>query len=52
MNRIDTSSTNVDSVDVGNAPIVYNCPAVQTGGGQLSRNWFLLPGTYQEITGR
>jgi Tfp pilus assembly protein PilX len=51
-NRIDTSSTNVDSTDVGNAPIIYNCPATRTGGGQLSQNWFIMPGTYQEISGR
>lgn len=52
MNRVDTSSTNVDSVDAGNAPIIYNCPATRTGGGQVSQNWFIMPGTYQEISGR
>ena len=43
---------NVDSVDAGNAPIIYNCPATRTGGGQVSQNWFIMPGTYQEISGR
>ena len=51
-NRVDTSSTNVgDEGDVGNAPIAYDCPAVRNGGGTLSQNWFVMPGTYQETSG-
>jgi hypothetical protein len=50
-NRVDTSSTNIDSQDIGNAPISYNCPYVQSGGGSLSQNWFVKPGTYQEVSG-
>src|SRR5213083_1618189 len=30
-NRVDTASTNVDTDDVGNAPISYNCPSVRNG---------------------
>jgi hypothetical protein len=51
-NRKDSSSTNVDATDVGNAPISYNCPAVRNGGGTLSQNWFVMPGTYRETSGR
>src|SRR5437016_12779466 len=52
-NRVDTSSTNVgDEEDVGNAPISYDCPAVRNGGGTLSQNWFVMPGTYRETSGR
>ena len=32
-NRIDSQSTNVDTEDVGNAPISYNCRRVRDGGG-------------------
>lgn len=52
-NRVDTSSTNVgDEGDIGNAPISYNCPAVRNGGGTLSQNWFVVPGSYKETSGR
>ncbi len=51
-NRRDTASTTLDSEDIGNAPISYNCPAVRDGGGQLSQNWFLKPGTYREVSGQ
>jgi len=50
-NRVDTSSTNVDTDDIGNAPITYNCPAVQNGGGFVPPNWFIKPGTYTEVAG-
>ena len=51
-NRVDTSSTNVgDSTAIGNAPISYDCPAVRNGGGTLSQNWFVMPGTYREVSG-
>jgi hypothetical protein len=50
-NRVDTSSTNVDTDDVGNAPITYNCPVVQNGGGAVPVNWFLKPGTFREVAG-
>jgi hypothetical protein len=50
-NRVDTSSTNIDSQDIGNAPLSYNCPDVQSGAGTLSQNWFEMPGTYQEVSG-
>jgi hypothetical protein len=50
-NRVDTASTNVDTDDIGNAPITYNCPAVQSGGGFVPPNWFLKKGTYREVSG-
>jgi hypothetical protein len=50
-NRVDTSSTNVDTDDIGNAPITYNCPAVQNGGGFIPPNWFIKSGSYQEVSG-
>lgn len=51
-NRVTTTSTNIDSQDVGNAPISYNCPAVRDGGGQMSQNWFIMPGTFREVSGQ
>ena len=50
-NRIDTQSTNVDTEDVGNTPITYNCEAVRDGGDTIPQNWFVKPGTYREISG-
>ena len=50
-NRVDTSSTNIDTNDIGNAPITYNCPSVRTGGGTIPQNWFVKPGTYTEVSG-
>ncbi len=50
-NRVDTNSTNVDTEDIGNAPITYNCPAVRTGGGTIPQGWFVKPGTYKEVPG-
>jgi hypothetical protein len=49
--RRDSSSTSVDDVVIGNAPISYNCPMVRNGGGQLSQNWLVAPGTYREVSG-
>src|SRR5437899_10873647 len=50
-NRVDTASTNVDTDDVGNAPISYKCPSVRKGGGTGPQNWFVKPGTYREVPG-
>lgn len=50
-NRLDTSSTNIDSDDTGNAPLTYNCPAVRNGGGKIPQGWFVKPGTYREVSG-
>ena len=50
-NRVDTSSTNIDTDDTGNAPVSYNCPAVQSGGGAVPINWFVKPGTFREVAG-
>lgn len=49
--RRDSSSTTVDDLDIGNAPISYDCPMVRNGAGQLSQRWFVAPGTYREISG-
>ena len=49
--RRDSSSTTVDDLDIGNAPISYNCPMVRNGAGQLSQYWRVAPGTYREISG-
>ena len=51
-NRKDTSSTNIDSTDEGNAPISYDCNAVRTGGGSLPQGWTIEAGTYVEQQGR
>ena len=50
-NRVDTLSTNIDTNDIGNAPITYNCPSVRNGGGTIPQNWFVKPGTYREVPG-
>jgi hypothetical protein len=50
-NRIDSQSTNVDTEDVGNAPIPYNCRSVRDGGGFIPQGWFVKPGTYRDVTG-
>jgi hypothetical protein len=52
-NRIDRSQsqTQVDTDDVGNAPVTYNCPAVRSGGGSVPINWFVKPGSYKEVSG-
>ena len=50
-NRIDSQSTNVDTEDVGNAPISYNCRRVRDGGGFIPQGWFVKPGTYRDVDG-
>jgi hypothetical protein len=50
-NLLDASSTSVDTQTIGNNPLTYNCPNVRNGGGTLSQNWFLMPGTYREVSG-
>lgn len=50
-NRKDVSSTNIDAEDTGNAPIRYDCKKVRNGGGAITQNWFVKPGTYQEPSG-
>jgi Tfp pilus assembly protein PilX len=49
-NRRDVSTTNVDSQE-NKAKIRYDCPAIQNGGGAVPRNWWIKPGTFQEIAG-
>ena len=50
-NRVDSQSTNVDTEDVGNAPISYNCRRVRDGGGFIPQGWFVKPGTYRDAPG-
>jgi len=50
-NRVDSQSTNIDTDDTGNAPVTYNCPAVQNGGGAVPINWFVKPGSFREVAG-
>jgi len=50
-NRVDAASTNVDTDDIGNAPITYNCPSVRNGGGTIPQSWFVKSGTYKEVSG-
>ena len=51
-NRRDTSSTNIDSVNIGQAPLTYDCMAVRTGGGVIPQGWTMRPGTFVEQQGR
>jgi len=51
-NRVDTSSTNIDTVDIGQAPLAYDCMAVRTGGGALPQSWTVEAGTYVEQAGK
>ena len=51
-NRVDTSSTNIDTTDIGQAPLAYDCMAVRTGGGALPQGWTLEAGTYVEQQGK
>ena len=48
-NRMDTSATIVDSDDIGNVPLTYNCPAVRSGGGTIPQGWFVKPGTFRDV---
>jgi hypothetical protein len=50
-NRVDSQSTNVDTEDVGNAPISYDCNKVRDGGGVIPQNWFVKPGTFRDLAG-
>jgi len=50
-NRVDSSYTNIDTDDTGNAPVTYDCPAARDGGGTIPQNWFVKPGTYREVSG-
>ena len=45
----DTIATVVDTNTIGNSSITYNCNDSRTGGGVLSPNFMLRPGSYREI---
>ena len=49
-NRVDSSYTNIDTDDVGNAPVTYDCPAAQAPPG-VPQTFFIKPGTYREVSG-
>jgi hypothetical protein len=51
-NRVDAVSSQVDSEDIGNGKLTYDCPAVRDGGGVIPQNWFVKPGTYKEVAGQ
>ncbi|HEU4370836.1 MAG TPA: hypothetical protein VFV05_21655 [Methylomirabilota bacterium] len=51
-NRLDTSSTNIDSGSIGQAPLTYDCGAIRTGGGSIPQGWSMRPGTFVEQAGR
>jgi hypothetical protein len=51
-NRVDTASTNVDTDDIGNAPITYNCNTIKNSvQNAIPVNWFVKPGSYKEVSG-
>lgn len=50
-NRADAVASQVDSEQIGNGKISYNCPNIRDGGGSVNNNWFPKPGTYKEIAG-
>jgi hypothetical protein len=50
-NRVDSQATNVDTEDVGNAPIGYDCKKVRNGGGTIPQGWFVKPGSFREVSG-
>lgn len=45
----DTIATVVDTNTIGNSSIIYNCNDSRTGGGVLSPNFLMRPGSYREI---
>lgn len=51
-NRVDTSSTNIDTDDTGNAPVTYNCNTIKNSvQNVIPVNWFVKPGSYKEVSG-
>ena len=45
----DTVATVVDTNTIGNSSVTYNCSDSRTGGGVLSPNFMLRPGSYKEV---
>jgi Tfp pilus assembly protein PilX len=45
----DTVATVVDTNTIGNSSVTYNCSDSRTGGGVLSPNFLLRPGSYKEV---
>ena len=46
----DTVATVVDTNTIGNSSITYNCNDSRTGGGVLSPNFLMRPGSYREVS--
>ena len=46
----DTVATVVDTNTIGNSSITYNCNDARTGGGVLSPNFLMRPGSYREVS--
>jgi len=47
--RVDSASTTVDSEEMGNGKLAYNCQAIRDGGGTGVNNWRVS--SYKEIEG-
>jgi hypothetical protein len=47
--RIDSASSTIDSDDIGNGKLAYDCPAIRNGGGTVNNNWFIS--SYKELSG-
>ena len=47
--RVDTTSTTIDSEEMGNGKLAYNCQAIRDGGGTGVNNWRVS--SYKEIEG-
>ena len=47
--RLDSQSSTIDSDDIGNGKLSYDCPAIRDGGGTINANWSIS--SYKELSG-
>ena len=47
--RVDSQSSTIDSDDIGNGKLAYDCPAIRDGGGTVNNNWSVS--SYKELSG-
>jgi len=47
--RVDSASTTLDSEEIGNGKLAYNCQAIRDGGGTGVNNWRVS--SYKEVEG-
>jgi len=47
--RLDSQSSTIDSDDIGNGKLAYDCPAIRDGGGTINANWSIS--SYKELAG-